>query len=93
MYTIQLISCYFGELKPEFYLWLNSCGYNKTIDFLFVTDQVIAADICPPNVKIVHATLKDIKDVADRIFNFDVELSTPYKLCDYKVAYGLIFRE
>lgn len=93
MYKIGLISCYFGELKPEFYLWLNSCGYNKTIDFLFVTDQEIRADICPPNVKIMHTTLKYIKDAADRIFNFDVELSTPYKLCDYKVAYGLIFRE
>lgn len=54
MYKIRLISCYFGELKSEFYLWLNSCGYNKTIDFLFVTDQEIIADICPPNVKILH---------------------------------------
>ncbi len=43
MYKIRLISCYFGELKSEFYLWLNSCGYNKTIDFLFVTDQEIIA--------------------------------------------------
>lgn len=41
----------------------------------------------------MHTTLKCIKDVADRIFNFDVELGTPYKLCDYKVAYGLIFQE
>lgn len=93
MYKIRLISCYFGELKPEFYLWLNSCGYNKTIDFLFVTDQKILSDICPPNVKIVRTTLKEIKDVADGIFNFDVELSNPYKLCDYKVAYGLIFQK
>ena len=60
MYKIRLISCYFGELKSEFYLWLNSCGYNKTIDFLFVTDQEIIADICPPNVKILHTTLKCI---------------------------------
>lgn len=93
MYTIRLISCYFGELKPEFYLWLNSCGYNKSIDFLFVTDQKIAPNICPQNVKIVRTTLKDIKNVADVIFNFNVELSSPYKLCDYKVAYGLIFEE
>ena len=48
MYKIGLISCYFGELKPEFYLWLNSCGYNKTIDFLFVTDQEIKADLFQP---------------------------------------------
>lgn len=93
MYKIRLISCYFGELQSEFYLWLNSCRYNKSIDFLFVTDQEISTDICPPNVKIMVTTLKNIKDKADMIFNFNVELNTPYKLCDYKVAYGLIFHK
>lgn len=93
MYKIRIISCYFGELKPEFYLWLNSCGYNKFVDFLFVTDQKIDSNICPENVTIKQTTLNAIKKVADEIFKFNVELSTPYKLCDYKVAYGLIFQE
>lgn len=93
MYKIRLISCYFGKLKPEFYLWMKSCGYNKTIDFLFVTDQKIASYICPENVKVLTTTLKDIKHRADKIFGFSVELGNAYKLCDYKIAYGLIFEE
>lgn len=93
MYTIRLISCYFGELKPEFYLWLNSCRYNKSIDFLFVTDQKVDLSNCPENVEIMRTTLRDIKHTADEIFSLNVELSTPYKLCDYKVAYGLIFAD
>lgn len=93
MYKIRIISCYFGELKPEFYIWLDSCRYNETIDFLFVTDQKISKQICPKNVKVLNLNLEDIKYRANRVFNFEVELSTPYKLCDYKIAYGLIFEE
>ena len=33
MHKICVVGIYFGRFPEYFPLWLNSCGYNKTIDF------------------------------------------------------------
>ena len=38
-------------------------------------------------------TLKDIKERIQRLFDFPIELSAPYKLCDYKPVYGNAFSD
>jgi hypothetical protein len=86
---ILLIGCYMGPLPGYFRLWLKSCEYNPTIDWLIFTDQKII-DL-PGNVKIINATLSQLKEVFSEKLGFPVPLERPYKLCDYKPAYGLIF--
>lgn len=91
MFSIRLISCYFGKLKPEVELWLQSCYNNPTIDFLFVTDQDL--EVLKANVQVLKISFEQMKSNIEAELGMEVCLPTPYKLCDYKVAYGLIFKE
>lgn len=92
MKTILFICPYFGKL-PEGHmkLWLLSCEKNPTIDWLILTDDRTSALDYPPNVKVVYTTLEEIKRQAQEKFDFPISLDRPYKLCDYKPAYGYIF--
>lgn len=47
----------------------------------------------PSNVKVIHITFKELKNKIQKKFSFPIVLETPYKLCDYKPAYGYIFNE
>lgn len=90
--SICLIVVYFGKLPNYFQLWLNSCRYNSTINFLLFIDDKTCYDV-PQNVKIIYSNLISIKDMAKQKFDFDISLEYSYKLCDYKPVYGLIFEE
>lgn len=87
-----MIIVYFGDFPDYFQLWLNSCRYNSSIDFLIFTDNDMSYDV-PSNVKFIKTNLKKIKEIAQRKFDFNISLEYSYKLCDYKPAYGLIFEE
>ena len=47
----------------------------------------------PSNVRIYKTTFSDVKERIQRIFDFEVCLNTPYKLCDFKPVYGEAFAE
>ena len=88
---ILVICCYFGELPPYYSAWLFSCAWNPTIDFLIVTDQEV--ENLPDNVFLHRSTLEDVRDRAEAVLGFAPRLEDAYKLCDYKVLYGLMFQE
>lgn len=90
MKKICLINAYFGEFPIYFDLWLNSCKYNESIDFIIFTDNHDKYNY-PKNVKVYYMSFNELKDIVQNNFNFKIVLDTPYKLCDYKVAYGEIF--
>jgi len=90
MNRICIIGVYFGNLPEYFNLWLKTCQTNPEIDFLLFTDSVLTE--LPGNVKCHITTLKDIKKTAAKLLGFPVSLETPYKLCDYKPVYGLLFQ-
>lgn len=86
-----VIGVYFGKLPNYFQLWLESCAYNKEIDFLIFTDQKI--DTYPPNFRLFSCSLDEIKEKASKVVGFSVELERAYKLCDYRPIYGYLFEE
>lgn len=86
-----VIGVYFGKLPCYFPLWLKSCENNEKIDFHIFTDQHI--ETLPKNVKVHALTLEQMQLRATAVLGFDACLQTPYKCCDYKVLYGLIFQE
>lgn len=88
---ICFIVPYFGKLPKYFPFWLKSCQINESIDWLFITDQNIVNP--PKNVRIIKRLFCDLKKDIQSKFNFDISLETPYKLCDFKPAYGYIFSE
>ena len=89
--TICIVGVYFGELPEYINLWLKSCSYNPDIDFLIFSDNKI--DNLPSNVKRIPMTLQEMKKLADEKLKLDTALYKPYKCCDFKVVYGIIFED
>lgn len=92
MKSICIVIPYFGKFPNYFNLWLESVKFNKDIDFLIVTDSEEEYDI-PQNVKIVKSSFNDMKKKIQNLYSFRIKLKTPYKLCDFRPAYGEIFRD
>lgn len=91
MNSIGIICAYFGKLPGCYDAWLKSCEYNQTIDFILVTDQSI--DYRPKNVKVINMTFHDVQLLVNKQLKKNVALDFPYKFCDLKPLYGVIFSE
>lgn len=91
-YKIAFIVPYFGKMNNYFDLWLTSCKNNPTIDWIIFTDDKYEYKY-PPNVKVHYITFEEMKNKVQSKFDFNISLSNPYKLCDYKVTYGEVFEE
>lgn len=83
---------YFGKFNNYFQLFLNSFSYNSNYDLLIITDCVDKYNY-PANVRLVNSKLAEVKATAEKKLGFEVCLDKPYKLCDFKPAYGLLFEE
>ncbi|MDD3415001.1 MAG: hypothetical protein PHY47_13495 [Lachnospiraceae bacterium] len=90
---ITIISCYFGAFPSYFQLWLDSCKENPEIKFLVFSDISLQEYSVPTNVVIQKTTFEKMKSLISRKIGFPVKINSPYKLTDFKVAYGLIFEE
>lgn len=84
-----VITCYFGKLPNYFDLFIMSCGNNREIDWYIITDNYINTAV--NNIKVINCTFCEFTARIQSRFCFPVELSTPYKWCDYKAAIGYIF--
>lgn len=92
MKTILYIVPYFGKLPKLFPLWLQSCKYNSTINWLIFTDD--ETDYAyPSNVSVIYTTFDNVRTRIQRLYDFKITLESPYKLCDFKVAYGEVFAD
>lgn len=92
MKRIALIVLWIGKLPDYFPIWLYSCGKNPTVDFFVFTDDT--ADYCyPANVKKEKVSFEELRQRFRRIFPFEISMERPYKLCDYRPAYGEAFAE
>ena len=89
MTKIAVILCYFGKLPENFSLFAESCRRNATIDFLLFTDDTPTH--LPENMHLHPTTFAALQRRVAGCFDFAITLHTPYKLCDYKPAYGEIF--
>jgi len=95
MNKIAAVCCYYGKLPNYFYLWLASAKNNSFIDFILVTDQKTVENLSSPptNLKIIILPFDKLKERIQSLYPFKIVLPSPYKLCDYKFAYGEIFKE
>lgn len=75
-----------------FYFFIHSCKFNSEIDFIIFCDDHIKYTL-PSNVKVICKSLVDVEKMASDKLGFVVSIKFPYKLCDYKPAYGLIFED
>jgi hypothetical protein len=91
--TILLILPYFGTLPSYADIFFKSCGANPTVNWLFVTDQALDAARLPPNVALRRMTFASLKKSVDAALGFETALLDPYKLCDVRPVYGVIFAD
>lgn len=91
--SIAILTCWYGRYPWYFSYFLHSCKFNPTIEFIIVTDNNTLISNKPQNVKIIYKTLREIKATASAKLGFVVNIDCPYKLCDFKPAYGFLFPE
>lgn len=89
---VGIVLPYFGNLPNYFPLFLLSCRYNPTIDWLVYTDSNQETD-WPDNVKVCRTSFDAFRARIQAHFDFPVSLDTPYKLCDFKPTYGDTLQE
>lgn len=92
MKSICYLVPYFGKLPTGFKMWLLSCASNETIDWILFTDDRTEYEY-PRNVKVYYCSYESIKRRIQNCFDFPIIISKPWKLCDYRPAYGEIFHE
>lgn len=94
MNKFAVVIPYYGTFKPSITLFLESCIRNKNIDWFFFTDCSIPKSIqLTSNIKWYETDLQFIKDLFKNQLKREVVLERPYKLCDLKPFYGLIFQD
>lgn len=93
MIKICIINTYFGKFPLNFDLWLKSAEFNDTIDFLIFTDQKSENYSIPKNVFFVKTNLFELETLASNKIGLKVYLKRPYKCCDLRPAYGIIFED
>lgn len=87
---VVLILAYFGKFPNYFHLFLQSCYNNPNVDFIFFTDNNYQSQ---HNVTFVHYQWAEFVNFIQTKFDFNIRLDNPYKLCDFKPAYGYIFED
>ena len=91
MKSIALVSVYFGDLPYYFSLFKESANYNKDINWIIFTDREETHE--EKNIKFINFNLKKFNELASKKMELDINMRKPYKLCDFKPAYGKIFEE
>ena len=91
MISVIIICAYFGNLPGCYDTWLYSCKFNSTIDFLLITDQDV--NNTPNHVHVIKMTFKEVQLLTDNTIGRHVSLDYPYKLCDLKPLYGVMFEK
>ena len=89
---VAIIVPYFGKLPEYFQLFLDSCKPNCGFEWLIFTNDKTEYNY-PENVHRIDMTFEECKSLVQSRFDFDITLHAPQKLCDYKCAYGYIFKD
>lgn len=92
MKSIAYIVLYFGKFPNNFDIWLYTCKYNPSIDWIIFTDDKSNHNY-PKNVKVNYISFDELRDRIQNCYDFEIVLEKPYKLCDFRVAYGEIFEK
>lgn len=92
MKRVAFVLPYYGRFPSYFQLFLDSCGGNPDFDWLVFTDDHYPYDY-PDNVHVRHETFEDMRRRVMGRIDAPVNLDSPYKLCDFKPTYGLVFSE
>ena len=89
---------HFGmELSEWVDIWLYFVKYQHYIKYTIITDKLesdFKHESLPNNVKVLTTSLLNISEKARLILNMNepLTISQPYKLCDYRILFGILFK-
>lgn len=86
-----VIITYFGQLDETVDIFMQSCKNNPEFTWLIFSD--CRYENAPHNVKFIDTTLEKLKGLIQDKLNMKVSLERPYKMCDFRPAYGIIFED
>lgn len=91
MKRIVIISVYFGKMPNNHRLFLKSIEKNPCIDFKIFTDQRIQSKL--QNLEYILLDIKELNRLIKQKLGKEFNIKRPYKCCDYKPVYGIIFED
>ena len=89
--SMRLVVPYFGERPSYMPLVVKSMAHNPDIHWLLITDEPVRD--APPNVSVHPCKFADLVARIQIHFDFRISLETPYKLCDFRPAFGEVFAQ
>jgi hypothetical protein len=89
--SIRLVVPHFGPRPAYFPLVLRSMAANPDVSWILLTEQPVPDP--PPNVAVQLCTFADLARRIQSHFDFPISLERPYKLCDFRPAFGEIFAD
>ena len=90
---VCMVIAYFGKWPAFLDIYLDSCERNKDVlDVLLITDIKDKLSL-PSNVKTVQSSLDEISEIILKKLDIQTQNFRPYKLCDLKPAFGVLFQE
>lgn len=81
---------YFGVRPTYLPLVVKSMARNPDVHWLLLTDSPVPG--APHNVTVQLGTFDDLAARIQRHFDFEISLWRPYKLCDFRPAFGELFQ-
>lgn len=93
MNDLCIIIPYFGKLPAWMPLFINSCASNPSVDFLIITDDDSFKTPPVENIRVLRWSFSQMQEVLQAKLGYISVLNRPYKLCDYRPCFGIIFSE
>jgi hypothetical protein len=90
--SIACIIVYFGKVPWYFRFFTKSCSYNPDIDFILITNLEVTEELAN-NIIVVKSSLDEVTNRFKEKLGFKVNIAQPYKLCDVRPAYGVVFSD
>jgi hypothetical protein len=87
---ILIIIPWFGPWPGWYPYFLQSCRWNREVDWMLVTDNHISSDV-PSNVHPIVLSLDEFSEFLSIKLKLQIKLGNPYKICDLRPAFGDIF--
>lgn len=91
MKKILIIVLYFGDFQWYFDFFVNSCIKNQDVNFLFLTNKSI--NYKSKNLICEKFDLNDFNKLASKKLKMNINITTGYKVCDFRPAFGVIFED
>lgn len=93
MTDIRVVANYFGKPPRTFQLWLDSCGQNPRITFLFFTDCNMSRYVLPNNVRVISITFAEMREKLQAPFSYPIQYERAWDFCAFRPVFGSVFKQ